>query len=189
MKLMRMTIGDERMLKLFTPNYYIRKYTSLRPEFLKEKGIKLLVCDIDNTLVPHDVNLPDEEVKRFLKKIQEAGIRVVFISNNVEERVKTFVDGCELENPIYYHFACKPLPFSYRKMVKNMSVQRKEVAVLGDQLMTDMLGANMMRFFTILTAPIVQRDLSFTKFNRVFEKIVFFLLEKSGKLKRGEFDE
>lgn len=49
---MRNTIGDGYMLKLFTPNYYIRKYTSLRPEFLKEKGIKLLVCDIDNTLVP-----------------------------------------------------------------------------------------------------------------------------------------
>ena len=55
--------------------------------------------------------------------------------------------------------------------------------------MTDMLGANIMRLFTILTAPIVQRDLSFTKFNRIFERMVFFLLEKSGKLKRGEFDE
>lgn len=83
MKIMRNTIGDGYMLKLFTPNYYIRKYTSLRPEFLKEKGIKLLVCDIDNTLVPHDVALPDEEAKSFLKKMQEAGIRVVFISNNV----------------------------------------------------------------------------------------------------------
>ena len=177
------------MLKLFTPNYYIRKYTSLRPEFLKEKGIKLLVCDIDNTLVPHDVALPDEEAKSFLKKMQKAGIRVVFISNNVEERVKTFVDGCELENPVYYPFACKPLPFSHRKMLKEMAVSRNEVAVIGDQLMTDMLGANIMRLFTILTAPIVQRDLSFTKFNRIFERMVFFLLEKSGKLKRGEFDE
>ena len=183
MKIMRNTIGDGYMLKLFTPNYYIRKYTSLRPEFLKEKGIKLLVCDIDNTLVP------DEEAKSFLKKMQEAGIRVVFISNNVEERVKTFVDGCELENPVSYPFACKPLPFSYRKMLKEMAVSRNEVAVIGDQLMTDMLGANIMRLFTILTAPIVQRDLSFTKFNRIFERMVFFLLEKSGKLKRGEFDE
>ena len=189
MKIMRNTIGDGYMLKLFTPNYYIRKYTSLRPEFLKEKGIKLLVCDIDNTLVPHDVALPDEEAKSFLKKMQEAGIRVVFISNNVEERVKTFVDGCELENPVSYPFACKPLPFSYRKMLKEMAVSRNEVAVIGDQLMTDMLGANIMRLFTILTAPIVQRDLSFTKFNRIFERMVFFLLEKSRKLKRGEFDE
>ena len=70
-----------------------------------------------------------------------------------------------------------------------MAVSRNEVAVIGDQLMTDMLGANIMRLFTILTAPIVQRDLSFTKFNRIFERMVFFLLEKSGKLKRGEFDE
>ena len=83
-------IGEMRMLKLFTPDYYIHSFSALRPEYLLEHGIRLLVCDIDNTLVPHDVALPDEKAVQFIRGMQEAGIRVVFISNNVEERVETF---------------------------------------------------------------------------------------------------
>lgn len=176
------------MLKLFTPNYYIHRFDALSSTYLKEHGIRLLLCDIDNTLVAHDVALPNEQVISFLKGIQDAGITIVFVSNNVEERVKTFVEGCGLQAE-YYPFAMKPLSKTYRKVLKKYQVQRNEVAMLGDQLMTDMLGANWMRFHTILTAPVVQRDLSFTKVNRVFEAAVFYLLKKTGKLKKGEFDE
>ncbi len=174
------------MLKLFTPNYYIHRFHVLRPEFLLEKGIKVLVCDIDNTLVPHDVALPDQQVKDFIASFQKVGIQIVFISNNVEERVAKFAEGL---NATYYYFALKPLPFKYHKMLKDLNVKRNEVAVLGDQLMTDILGANIMRFYTILTAQVVERDLSFTKVNRVFENMVFSLLKKTGKLVKGEYDE
>ena len=54
------------MLKLFTPDYYIHSFSALRPEYLLEHGIRLLVCDIDNTLVPHDVALPDEKAVQFI---------------------------------------------------------------------------------------------------------------------------
>ncbi|WP_418547925.1 YqeG family HAD IIIA-type phosphatase [Longicatena caecimuris] len=174
------------MLKLFTPNYYIHRYTALRPAFLKEQGIQLLICDIDNTLVPHDVAVPDDEAIAFLKSIQDAGIQIVFISNNVEERVATFAKGLNIP---FYPFAMKPLPKTYRKMLKDFHVKRDVVAVLGDQLMTDILGANVMRFYTILTAQVVERDHSFTKVNRVFENIVFSLLKVTGKLVKGEYDE
>ena len=174
------------MLKLFTPNYYIHRYTALRPAFLKEQGIQLLICDIDNTLVPHDVAVPDDEAIAFLKSIQDAGIQIVFISNNVEERVATFAKGLNIP---FYPFAMKPLPKTYRKMLKDFHVKRDVVAVLGDQLMTDILGANVMRFYTILTAQVVERDLSFTKVNRVFENIVLSLLKVTGKLVKGEYDE
>ena len=174
------------MLKLFTPNYYIHRYTALRPAFLKEQGIQLLICDIDNTLVPHDVAVPDDEAIAFLKSIQDAGIQIVFISNNVEERVATFAKGLNIP---FYPFAMKPLPKTYRKMLKDFHVKRDVVAVLGDQLMTDILGANVMRFYTILTAQVVERDLSFTIVNRVFEYIVFSLLKVNGKVVKGEYDE
>lgn len=174
------------MLNLFTPNYYIRTYDALRIAFLKEHDIQLLICDIDNTLVPHDVALPDNRAKAFLKTMQDAGIQLVFMSNNVEDRVVTFAKGLDIP---YYHFALKPLPKTYKKMMKDYDVKREHIAVLGDQLMTDILGANYMKFYTILTAPIAQKDLSFTKFNRIFESMVFALLKISGKLKKGEFDE
>lgn len=174
------------MLKLFTPDYYIHNYKALRPQYLKEQGISLLVCDIDNTLVPHDVAVPDEEALAFLQRMRDADIRVVFISNNVEERVLRFAQG--LQAPCY-PFAMKPLPKTYKRMLKEQNVSKHEVAVLGDQLMTDILGANFMGLHTILTAPVVTRDLSFTKFNRIFENLVFKLLKVTKRLVKGEFDE
>lgn len=174
------------MLKLFTPDYYIHSFSALRPEYLLEHGIRLLVCDIDNTLVPHDVALPDEKAVQFIRGMQEAGIRVVFISNNVEERVETFAKGLQAD---CYPFAMKPLPKTYRRMLKEQGVDKKEVAVVGDQLMTDILGANLMGLHTVLTAPVVTRDLSFTKFNRFFENIVFRLLQITERLRKGEYDE
>ena len=169
------------MLKLFTPDYYIHSFAALRPQYLKEHGIRLLVCDIDNTLVPHDVAVPDEKAVRFIRGMQEAGIRVVVISNKVEERVMTFSKGLDAD---CYPFAMKPLPKTYWKMLKEQGVEKQEVAVIGDQL-----GANLVGLHTVLTAPVVTRDLSFTKFNRFFESIVFQLLQKTGRLRKGEFDE
>lgn len=174
------------MLKIFTPNYYIHSFQALRTEYLKEHDIRLLVCDIDNTLVPHDVAVPDERALAFLKRISQSGIQIVFISNNVEERVATFAKGLDIP---YYAFALKPLPKTYWKLLKDYPDMKGHVAVIGDQLMTDILGANMVGFHTILTAPVVQRDLSFTKVNRIFENMVFWLLRKTKRLVKGEFDE
>lgn len=174
------------MLKLFTPNYYIHAYHALRVAYLQEHDIQVLLCDIDNTLVAHDVALPDERVKTFIKELQDAHIQVIFISNNVEERVHTFASGLDA---ICYPFAMKPLPKTYRKIIRDIKVEKQHIAVLGDQLMTDILGANIMGLHTILCAPAVQRDLSFTKFNRFFETIVFKLLKVFKRLTKGEFDE
>ena len=156
------------MLKLFTPDYYIHSFSALRPEYLLEHGIRLLVCDIDNTLVPHDVALPDEKAVQFIRGVE------------------TFAKGLQAD---CYPFAMKPLPKTYRRMLKEQGVDKKEVAVVGDQLMTDILGANLMGLHTVLTAPVVTRDLSFTKFNRFFENIVFRLLQITGRLRKGEYDE
>ena len=174
------------MLKLFCPNYYIHSYRALTASYLKEHGITMLLCDIDNTMVAHDEPLPDRDVHTFVESMKNAGIRIVFISNNVEERVQRFVSELDVAG---YSFAMKPLPKTYRRIVKDFALSKEEVAVLGDQLLTDMLGANLMGFYTILSAPVVERDLSFTKFNRFFEAIIFRLLKLSGRLTKGEFDD
>ena len=174
------------MLGLFTPNYYIHRFNALRPAYLKEHGIELLVCDIDNTLVAHDIAVPDQDVLDFLTAIKEAGIQIVFISNNVEERVARFAKGLDIP---YYPFALKPLPKTYWKMLKDYKINKKHVAVLGDQLMTDILGANFVGLHTILTAPVVERDLACTKINRKFENMVFKLLKKTKRLTKGVYHE
>lgn len=172
------------MRKLFTPHIYIKNYQELRSDVLLKHGIKVLVCDIDNTLVAHDCALPDAQVKAFIQRIQDAGIQVVLVSNNVKERVERFAQELNVRT---YPFARKPLPHSYRQMMRDAHCDAKEIAVLGDQLLTDMLGANHMGFFTILTTPVAQRDLRVTKLNRIVEHMIFWLLAKQGKLYKGVY--
>lgn len=173
------------MRKLFTPDYYIHHYSALKIKYLKSHNITCLLCDIDNTLVAHDVKKPDESVLAFLKKIKDANIQLILISNNVEERVSLF---CEDLHVLSYPFALKPLPKTFHKILKETKLPACRIAMLGDQLMTDMLGANVMGFHTILTAPIAGNDITFTKFNRFFETFVFWVLKHSKKLTKGEFD-
>ena len=173
-------------MKLFTPSYYISRFDKLRVDLLKEKGIKLLFCDIDNTLVAHDEALPSKEAYDFINSITNANIQVVFVSNNSEERVKTFADVFKLP---YHSMSLKPLPFTYKKMMKLYPYKKSEIAVLGDQIMTDMIGANLCGFYTILCEKCVERDLKVTKVNRIFENMVFKYLKATKKLVKGEYDE
>lgn len=174
------------MKKLFTPDYYIRNYQALDVTRLLEKHIKVLVCDIDNTLVAHDEKYPNEQVKLFIQNIKNAGIKVVLVSNNVKERVETFAKDLDVKT---YPFARKPLKGTYVKMMKDSGCKASEIAVLGDQLLTDMLGANRVGFYTILTNPVAQKDLTCTKINRVFENVVYKGLAIRGRLRKGEYDD
>lgn len=174
------------MLKWFNPKLYISSYQLLEPDYLKRHHIKLLVCDIDNTLVPHDVADPDEAVFAFVEKMKEHGIGMALVSNNVEERVKVFAKPLGIP---YYPFAKKPFQKQYRHILKDFDLTSDEVAVIGDQLLTDMLGGNLAHFYTILSKPVVTRDLKWTKINRVFENMIYQLLEYKKLLIRGEFDD
>ena len=174
------------MLKLFAPNYYIENYKKLDLNKLKENNIKLLICDIDNTLVPHDQVDMDDDVIKFLDQVYRAGIETVLISNNTKERVEIFTQNHSVPT---YAFARKPLKKTYKAMMTNYDYSPKEIAAFGDQLLTDILGGNRMGFYTILTKQLAPRDLSFTKINRLFEKLIYFLLRKSKLLTKGEYDE
>ncbi len=174
------------MKKLFTPDCYIRSFRDLNLKRLCRMGIQVLVCDIDNTLVAHDVAEPDEAVIAFVQSVKKSGLRMVLVSNNVKERVDKFAASLDVAT---YPFARKPLKQTYVKMMNDMNCLPREIAVLGDQLLTDMLGANRIGCYTILTQPVAQRDLRCTKINRFFENIVFAVLKAQGKLRKGEFNE
>ena len=94
------------MKKIFTPDYYVKNYRDVKIQQLQEKGIRVLVCDIDNTLVAHDEAYPDANVKQFIKDVKAAGLQVVLVSNNVKERVTMFAQDLDV---MTYPFARKPL--------------------------------------------------------------------------------
>lgn len=174
------------MIKLFVPKVYVKSFKLLSLAKLKEKGIKVLICDIDNTLAPHDMAKPSEEAIKFLEEAKALGFKVAVASNNTKERVATFCEGLDV---FYSYSSLKPLPFVYFKVARHFGVSTSQMAMLGDQLLTDMLGANLARVFTVLSSPLVLRDIPITKMNRKVENIVYSQLEKKNLLKKGDYFE
>lgn len=172
-------IEVDLLLNLFLPNEYVKDIFEIDPYQLKEKGIKGIITDLDNTLVAWDVALATEEVAMWFNDIQKAEINIIIISNNNEDRVSKF--SAPLEMP-YIHSARKPLRRSFNKAAEQMNLKPNEIAVVGDQLLTDVLGGNRGGFYTILVVPIVETDAPITKFNRFIERRILNYFRKKGKI-------
>jgi uncharacterized protein len=153
-------------MRIFIPNEYHKTIHDIDLVKLYENKIRLILTDLDNTLVGYDTELPTDEIVEFKNKANALGIKVVIISNNKEKRVKIFADKLEVE---YTSSAKKPLKRNYRKYLKDY--KRDEIAIVGDQVMTDVIGGNRMGFYTILVDVINYRNEQFkTKFNRFVER-------------------
>ncbi|MFD2046135.1 YqeG family HAD IIIA-type phosphatase [Ornithinibacillus salinisoli] len=167
------------MLKRFLPNEHVKSIFEINPEALKEKGIKGVITDLDNTLVAWDVREATPEVKDWFKQMKDQGIKVTIVSNNKEERVKFFSEP--LETP-YVFSARKPLRKAFKVAAKEMGLQRDEMVVIGDQLLTDVLGGNSAGFHTILVVPIVKTDEKITRINRSIERRILNYFRNKGKI-------
>ena len=164
-------------MNIFAPNYYVQSFKTLNIRKLHDHGIQLLLCDIDNTLVAYDEEVPSQDVVDFIHKLKMNGIEVALCSNSPSSRGKN------------YPFSCKPFPFCFKKAMKDHGLKASQIAILGDQMYTDILGGNIWGLYTILTAPIAIKDRNITKVFRFFEELIYGYLEKKKILKRGEFDD
>lgn len=174
-------------MKLFKPDYYVKNFDCVCIDRLKNQGIKVLLCDIDNTLVAYDEVKPSERVLQFFHRVESNGIKVALCSNAPKERAMRF--SADLPGIQTYWFSCKPFPFCFWKVKREFHVQAKEIALIGDQIYTDILGGNFSGLYTILSDPIAIKDRKITKIFRVFEKLVYYHLEKRNELNRGEYDD
>ena len=121
-------------------------------EGLARRGIKLLLADLDNTLVPYGVPLPDQALENWRDELYAYGITLFILSNNRKEsRPRVFSEG--LEVPFIGH-AAKPWKKSFYKAMEQMRVTPEQTAIVGDQIFTDVLGGNRVGVTTILVKPI-----------------------------------
>ncbi|GAB3050611.1 YqeG family HAD IIIA-type phosphatase [Virgibacillus ainsalahensis] len=167
------------MLKFFLPNEHVKSVFDIQPAILKQKGIKGIITDLDNTLVAWDVKDATPEVVQWFELMRDHDIKVTIISNNNQERVKIFSDP--LKTPFVYS-ARKPLSRAFKTVAKQMGLKKEEVVVIGDQVLTDVLGGNFAGFYTMLVIPIVQTDGKITKINRKIERRILNYMRKKGKI-------
>lgn len=175
------------LVTLFKPSYYVSNYKKVSISRLKDEGIRLLLCDIDNTLVASHELDAGEEVKRFVHKMEQAGISIAIVSNARRSRAMRF--SKDLAVAKVYYLSLKPLPINLKKAIKSQGVTACQTALIGDQLFTDILGGNIAGIYTILTQPISQKDKGWTKINRWLEGIAFCFLNKKYGFKKGGFDD
>ena len=133
------------------PDRVFQVYTEVTPQLLQSRGIKLLLCDLDYTIAAKRTPLPDETVRAWLRSMEEAGIRIVIISNNRHpKRVLTY---CHELGVAYIGRAQKPRRRGFKEAMEMMHVAPGETAMLGDKLLTDMLGANRTGIWALMVEP------------------------------------
>ncbi len=159
------------------PDEFVSTVFDITPEKLKEKGFKGIITDLDNTLIEWDRADATEELAAWFKHMQDAGISIVIASNNNEERVKCFAEPLGIP---YISRARKPLGKGFYQALVRLKLKRDEVAMVGDQLLTDVMGAKRQKLYTILVRPVAQSDGFVTRFNRFVERRVFNDLKRKG---------
>ena len=163
------------MLTNFVPSQFVKTIFHITPEELKEKDIRGIITDLDNTLVEWDRPDATPQLVKWFAEMQQAGIQVTIVSNNNEMRVKSFANPMQI--PFIYK-ARKPFRQAFRRALALMGLQPHEVVVIGDQLLTDVLGGNRLNLHTILVIPVAKSDGFFTRFNRLVERRIFSYLKR-----------
>ena len=157
------------------PKYYCDRITDISPEFLKENNIKGLLLDVDNTLLDTDKKMV-EGLEEWHKKITDAGIKTIIVSNSNKKEKLEFISG--KLNISFIGLALKPLKTGFIKAQKILDIPFNELAAIGDQIFTDVICSNRCNVFSILVKPIYENDLLITKWKRPLEqKIIDKYLE------------
>ena len=139
-------------MALFRAAYLADDIYAVTGEALERRGIKLLLADLDNTLVPYGVPLPDDRLRAWRDDLAAHGVTLFILSNNRKEhRPRVFAEALEVP---YIGHAGKPKTPSFYKAMEQMGVTREQTAIIGDQVFTDVLGGNLAGVAAILVKPI-----------------------------------
>lgn len=165
------------MYKLLCPHMILNSLHDLENHTLRELGIKGIIFDLDNTIIPWDQEQVAPEVIECLKTLLDEGFKLCLLSNNMGKRVKTIA---AIFNIPFVSRAYKPAKTGFRHAVAAMGLVENEVAVVGDQLFTDILGGNRMGLVTIWVRPLSAREFIGTKITRRLERLAVHILKGKG---------
>lgn len=171
-------------MNYFYPDMYQKSIYTINYDKLKEKNIKCLLYDLDNTCVPYTDKKPTQKLKDFFDKLSAKGFKIIIFSNSPRKRLEPFKQYLKID---CYAKARKPFKKGFLKVLKQYNLDLSEVAIIGDQLVTDIYGGNRVGITTILVNPISNIDMPFTKINRFIERKKIKKMTKRQIFKLGEY--
>ncbi len=162
------------MLQRFYPGGEVESVHEIAYEALFAEGWRGVIFDIDNTLVPHGAPA-DEQAVALFKRLHDIGFATMLLSNNKEPRVKSFAE--QVDSP-YIYKAGKPGAEGYERAMRTMGTDRATTLFVGDQLFTDVYGANRLGLRTYLSKPIHPKEEIQIVLKRILEKPILFFYHR-----------
>ena len=156
-------------MALQIPTLATRRLLDITPAMLRAMGVRAVLLDVDNTLSHHGAPIPFDGSIQWVKEMEKSGFQLIIVSNNTKERITPFARQFDL--PFIWR-ACKPLPIGYWKAAKHLGVRHKETVIIGDQIYTDVVGANLIGMRSILVEPAEEEHGWSFRVRRHFEKSV-----------------
>lgn len=170
-------------MKGLYPKEYVNSTYEIDFETLYEKGYRGVIFDIDNTLVPHGAPADDKAIA-FFERMRKIGYQTLMLSNNKEPRVKMF---CDAVGAPYIYKAGKPSVEGYQKAMEKMGTNVKNTLFVGDQIFTDVWGANRSGIYSFLVKPIHPKEEIQIVLKRYLEKIVLFCYKRDKKKAKRKY--
>ncbi len=154
---------------LLYPKLYLENILQINYELLKKNNIKGLILDMDNTIIDYNKNIL-KGAKKWCDDLKEKNIKLIIVSNS-NKKEKLEKTSKELEIP-YIMFAKKPFKKGLLKAIKTLQLKPENIATVGDQIFTDVLGGNRCKMFSILVKPLDEKDILLTLVKRPLENLV-----------------
>lgn len=174
------------MIEKVIPDIYQKSIYYINYDKLYKKGIRCIIFDLDNTITPSHIKKPTKRLKKLFDELRDKGFKVIIMSNAPKHRIEPFktylnVDACA--------FSLKPRKNKYERIMEKFKYKHTEVAAVGDQLLTDIYGANKLDLTSILVNPLTDHDFTITLINRIIEKFIYDRLDKKELFMKGQYYE
>lgn len=173
-------VGGTSLYKLLCPQMIVKSLYDIEIHTLKARGIKGIIFDLDNTIIPWDKPTMSPEIVEWLHALLAQGFKLCLVSNNMGKRVQTIA---EIFNIPFVARAYKPAKTGFRRAIGTMELTAGQVAVVGDQLFTDVLGGNRLGLCTIWVTPLTTKEFMGTRITRQLEKLAVKILRRKGLMK------
>lgn len=154
-------------MRLFRPTAIKPRIGDVTPQLLQRLGAGAVLLDVDNTIATYTSHEPAPGAVDWVKGLGAAGFRVVIVSNNYKRRVAAFAARFGVE---FISFAIKPLPFGYVRAARMLGLRCRDCAIIGDQIFTDVIGANLCGMRSVLLEPIEPEEGWTFRVRRYFER-------------------
>ena len=172
-------------MEIYVPDCYQESILKVNYELLKSKGIKCLLIDMDNTILLYKNKECSDEIKELFNKLKN-DFKVIIFSNSPKKKVKNIADSLGLE---YVSRTFKPNPKKFIELFNEYKLNETEVAIIGDQILTDVKGGNNVGITTVLVNPLSKKEMFVTKMFRKKEKRILKKLCKKNLFMGRFYDE